>query len=289
VNTTVCEKERMPVLGGGVKEREVCADADGSISERSFDAVSSAVRDEYKGHTKMMKLNPGERQGWWSAMKFDRRIRMRALVQGAVNDHRTRILLDTGANVSVITDTFAKKLRLRDIPDQGQSIGIQGITEGKVSTTRRALVKITLELKTVYEFEMWVMAHSAGVDVDLGTDFIIPAGIRLDLFRGAAQLLNEVCIPLIKTNNMVDSMECTRQCWTDQTFRHTWPRVSRVSTSETSGETGSARTVGSTYREDYSVSSEVSPQNGQRSFQLLVLDSPRGEGYVHLDSKKFED
>ncbi|ETL80721.1 hypothetical protein L917_18806 [Phytophthora nicotianae] len=42
---------------------------------------------------------------------------MRALVQGAVNDHRTRILLDTGANVSVITDTFAKKLRLRDIPD----------------------------------------------------------------------------------------------------------------------------------------------------------------------------
>ncbi|ETK93559.1 hypothetical protein L915_03294 [Phytophthora nicotianae] len=263
----------MPVLGGGVKEREVCADADGSISERSFDAVSSAVRDEYKGHSKMMKLNPGERQGWWSAMKFDRRIRMRALVQGAVNDHRTRILLDTGANVSVITDTFAKKLRLRDIPDQGQSIGIQGITEGKVSTTRRALVKITLELKTVYEFEMWVMAHSAGVDVDLGTDFIIPAGIRLDLFRGAAQLLNEVCIPLIKTNNMVDSMECTRQCWTDQTFRHTWPRVSRVSTSETSGETGSARTVAF----------------DTLAMLVLVLDSPRGEGYVHLDSKKFED
>ncbi|ETM30778.1 hypothetical protein L914_21546, partial [Phytophthora nicotianae] len=74
----------------------------------------------------MKKLNPGERQGWWSAKKFDRRIRMRTLVQGAVNDHRTRILLDTGANVSVITDTFAKKLRLRDIPDHGCSIDIQG-------------------------------------------------------------------------------------------------------------------------------------------------------------------
>ncbi|ETI29652.1 hypothetical protein F443_23233, partial [Phytophthora nicotianae P1569] len=132
---------------------------------------------------------------------------MRALVQGAVNDHRTRILLDTGANFSVITDTFAKKLRLRDIPDHGRSIDIQGISEGKVSTTRRALVKITLGWDMVYEFEMWVMAQRAGVDVVLGTDLMIPAGIRLDPFHGAAQLPNEVCIPLIKTKNMVDSME----------------------------------------------------------------------------------
>ncbi|KAG2768382.1 hypothetical protein PC119_g28198 [Phytophthora cactorum] len=59
----------------------------------------------------------------------------------------------------------------------------------------------------VYEFEMWVMAHSAGVDVVLGTDFMIPAGIRLDLFHGAAQLLNEIRIPLVKTKNMLDSEE----------------------------------------------------------------------------------
>ncbi|ETL24286.1 hypothetical protein L916_21700 [Phytophthora nicotianae] len=116
---------------------------------------------------------------------------MRTLVQGAVDDHRTRIVLDTGANVSVITNTFAKKLRLRDIPDHGRSIDIQGISEGKVSTTRRALVKITLGWEMVYEFEMWVMAHRADVDVVLGTDFMLPAGIRLDLFYGAAQLPNE--------------------------------------------------------------------------------------------------
>ncbi|RAW20834.1 hypothetical protein PC110_g22722 [Phytophthora cactorum] len=53
-------------------------------------------------------------------------------VQGAVNDKRTRILLDTGANVSV---TFAKTLRLRDVPDHGRRIDIQDISEGKVSTT----------------------------------------------------------------------------------------------------------------------------------------------------------
>ncbi|KAG3014343.1 hypothetical protein PC121_g14228 [Phytophthora cactorum] len=59
----------------------------------------------------------------------------------------------------------------------------------------------------VYEFEMWVMAHSAGVDMVMATDFMIPAGIRLDLFHGAAQLPNEIRIPLVKTRNMLDSEE----------------------------------------------------------------------------------
>ncbi|KAG3245149.1 hypothetical protein PI124_g10111 [Phytophthora idaei] len=207
VKTTETEKERSQVLGGGVEDVMECADVDGSISEDSFDRVSSATSHTPKGHSKMMRLNPGEKQGWWSAKKFDRRIRMRALVQGAVSDKRARILLDTGANVSAITDTFAKKSQLRDVPDHGRRIDIQGINEGKVSTTRRAQVKITLSWEMVYEFEMWVLAHSAGVDVVLGTDFMIPAGIRLDLFHGAAQLPNEIRIPLVKTKNMLDSEE----------------------------------------------------------------------------------
>ncbi|KAG4039021.1 hypothetical protein PC123_g25423 [Phytophthora cactorum] len=207
VKATETEKERSQVLSGGVEDVMECADVDGSISEDSFGRVSSATSHEPKGHSKMMRLNPGEKQGWWSAKKFDRRIRMRALVQGAVNDKRTRILLDTGANVSVITDTFARKLRLRDVPDHGRRINIQGINEGKVSTTRRAQVKITLGWEMVYDLEVWVMAHSAGVDAVLGTDFMIPAGIRLDLFHGAAQLPNEIMIPLVKTTNMLDSEE----------------------------------------------------------------------------------
>ncbi|KAG4039382.1 hypothetical protein PC123_g25064 [Phytophthora cactorum] len=55
---------------------------------------------------------------------------------------------------------------------------------------------------------MWVMAHNAGVDVVLGTDFMIPAGIRPDLFHSAALLPNEIRIPLVKTKNMLDSEEC---------------------------------------------------------------------------------
>ncbi|OWY97884.1 Eukaryotic/viral aspartic protease [Phytophthora megakarya] len=59
-------------------------------------------------HAKTVKLLPGERMGWWSSQRFDQRVRMRALVRGAVNDVRTSILLDTGANVSIITTKLAR-------------------------------------------------------------------------------------------------------------------------------------------------------------------------------------
>ncbi|KAE9286568.1 hypothetical protein PF008_g26630 [Phytophthora fragariae] len=68
-----------------------------------------------------------------------------------------------------------------------------------MATSRRALVKVTLGWQHV-----WIMDHGAGVDVVLGTDFMIPAGVRLDMFHAAARLPNEVGIPLIKTLNMQD-------------------------------------------------------------------------------------
>ncbi|POM72654.1 Hypothetical protein PHPALM_10596 [Phytophthora palmivora] len=55
----------------------------------------------------------------------------------------------------------------------------------------------------VYEFDMWIMNHSAGVNVALGTDFMIPAG-RLDLFHGTAGLPDEVMVPLIKSLGATD-------------------------------------------------------------------------------------
>ncbi|KAE9014279.1 hypothetical protein PR002_g14259 [Phytophthora rubi] len=117
---------------------------------------------------------------------------MRALVKGTVDDTRTRILLDIGANVSVISASFAKKLRVREVLDHGRSLEVRGINPGIMETQRRALVKVTLGWKHAYEFEMWVMDHSAGVDVVLGMDFMVPAGIRLDLFHGTARLPDEV-------------------------------------------------------------------------------------------------
>ncbi|KAE8965847.1 hypothetical protein PR002_g28554 [Phytophthora rubi] len=73
-----------------------------------------------------------------------------------------------------------------------------------MATERRALVNVTLGWQHVYEFELWIMDHGAGVDVVLGTDFMIPAGVRLDMFHATARLPDEVSIPLIKTLNRQD-------------------------------------------------------------------------------------
>ncbi|KAE8874847.1 hypothetical protein PF005_g19741 [Phytophthora fragariae] len=124
---------------------------------------------------------------------------MRALVKGAVDDTRIRILLDTGANVSVVSVSFAKKLRVREVFDHGRSLEVRGINPGIMETQRRALVKVTLGWKHAYEFEVWIMDHSAGVDVVLGMDFMVPAGIRLDLFHGTARLPDEDMVPLLKS------------------------------------------------------------------------------------------
>ncbi|KAG3045405.1 hypothetical protein PC121_g21291 [Phytophthora cactorum] len=192
----------------------------------------------------------------------------------------------------MITDTFAKKLRLRDVPDHGRHIDIQGISEGKVSTTRRAQVKITLGWEMVYEFEMWVMAHSAGVDVVLGTDFMIP-----------------IRISLVKTKNMLDSGEYGSHVNAGPSEQldipgHEW----RVSAVEAASGVGDTYSVGGTNGEDYPVSDAVSSwltaadQPNQRSDRVVYFpahddiavlvpagDLPRGDGYVRVDSKKYRD
>ncbi|KAE9057125.1 hypothetical protein PF002_g32106 [Phytophthora fragariae] len=126
---------------------------------------------------------------------------------GAVNNVRTKILLDTGANVSAVTESFAKKLRLKRLANADLKIDVQGIGKSKVETTTRAMVKVTLGWEIVYEFEVWIMDHHAGVDVILGTDFMIPAGIRLDLFNSKAKLPDEIEINLIKSASAREDTE----------------------------------------------------------------------------------
>ncbi|OWZ08857.1 hypothetical protein PHMEG_00018535 [Phytophthora megakarya] len=118
---------------------------------------------------------------------------------GELNDVGTSNPLDTGANVSIITTKLARRLRLDSIQEHGRQLEVQGIQEGKMSTTTRVNPKVTLGCNTVYEFEFWVMDHSAGSEVMLGTDFMIPAGIRLDLFNATANLPGEEMVRLVKS------------------------------------------------------------------------------------------
>ena len=56
-----------------------------------------------------------------------RRVRMRAFVMGAVNDERTKILLDTKANISATSESFAQKLELKSHISTDKQIDVQGI------------------------------------------------------------------------------------------------------------------------------------------------------------------
>ncbi|GMF49016.1 unnamed protein product [Phytophthora fragariaefolia] len=184
-----CEYDGQDELGDPEEDRRAVA---------SMATVTRLVAERY---FKMMKLSPGERMGWWSAQKFDPRVRMRALVLGAVNDARTKILLHTGANVSAVSESFARRLHLKRRTNSDRQIDVQDIGKGKVLTSSRATVKVTLDWQVIYEFEVWIMPHHAGVNLILGTDFMIPAGIWLDLYNSTARLPDEVEIPLIKSRS----------------------------------------------------------------------------------------
>ncbi|GMF52944.1 unnamed protein product [Phytophthora fragariaefolia] len=142
VNTTEIEKERNGSFGGGESDERGNDEWNGGSTEDLVSSVTQTTWHDYQPEN-VIKLLSGEILGWWSARKFDKRVRMRALIQGIVNDARTGILLDTGANASVISERFAKQLRMREVRDHGR----------------------------FYKYELWVMDHGAGVHVVLGTDF----------------------------------------------------------------------------------------------------------------------
>ncbi|KAG3055692.1 hypothetical protein PC122_g21652 [Phytophthora cactorum] len=88
------------------------------------------------------------------------------------------------------------------MPNHGRSIDVQGIGKGALTTKRRVLMKVTLERRLVYEFEMWMLPHNTGVDVVLGMDFMIPGGVHLDLDRSTAMLPGETTLTLLKSKKM---------------------------------------------------------------------------------------
>ncbi|OWZ04814.1 hypothetical protein PHMEG_00023217 [Phytophthora megakarya] len=216
-----------------------------------------------------------------------------AVVMGAIDDTRTRILLETGANVSVISAAYGKRLRLREVSDHGCSLEVRGIKPEVLKTRRRTLVKTTLGWERVYEFEMWIMDHSAGVDVALGTDFMIPAGVRLDRFHGTARLPDEVTVPLVKSAGTADNEPYGAQAVggaTEDLYipRGKW-REFRLPRKRPSRATHLFRIR----RTRQMVPTGMESRRGKPHFSV-VLCIPKGElpckvGYVRLNSSRYNE
>ncbi|POM76003.1 LOW QUALITY PROTEIN: Hypothetical protein PHPALM_6807 [Phytophthora palmivora] len=110
-----------------------------------------------------------------------------------INNERGILLLDTGAEVSIVDTAFARKVGC--YIDTSQIQDCVGIGESVYRTKGRTRIKTTMAGSLVYVFNIWVEGL-AGQDAILVMDFMVPAGIRLDLAYGSISLPDEVRIEL---------------------------------------------------------------------------------------------
>ncbi|KAE8904733.1 hypothetical protein PF003_g11026 [Phytophthora fragariae] len=137
-------------------------------------------------------LLPGESRGYWKRYSPGKWFRQ-AKITGKINDEKATLLIDTGAELSIVDTAFARKVGC--YIDKSQSQDCVGIGDNVYTTKGRTRIKITLAGSLVYFFDIWV-GDLAVQDVILGMDFLVPAGIRLDLADGSLCLPEEIRIHL---------------------------------------------------------------------------------------------
>ncbi|POM79603.1 Hypothetical protein PHPALM_2680 [Phytophthora palmivora] len=141
--------------------------------------------------SEVMDLLPVESRGYWKHYAPGKWFRQ-AKIAGKINNERG-ILLFVGYEVSIVDTAFARKVGC--YIDTSQIQDCVGIGESVYRTEGRTRIKITMAGSLVYFFDIWV-GDLAGQDAILGMDFMVPAGIRLDLAYGSISLLDEVRIQL---------------------------------------------------------------------------------------------
>ncbi|POM78838.1 Hypothetical protein PHPALM_3584 [Phytophthora palmivora] len=137
-------------------------------------AIASLRKDEYARSDKYHA--PGK---WFKQAK----------AVGKLNNERVTLLFDSGAEVSIVYSTFARRVGCYINDRQRQEC--VGIGENAYMTEGRTKIKVTLAGTLVYYFDAWVGSLS-GQDAVLGMDVMVPAGIRLDLADGTLCLPEEL-------------------------------------------------------------------------------------------------
>ena len=112
------------------------------------------------------------------------------------------MLLDSGAEISIVDTAFARKLGC--VIDENQKQECVGIGDNTYMTEGRIKINITLNGSLVYYFDGWV-GDQVGQELILGMDFMVIAGIRLDLADGTLVLPDEVRIHLARRRPLYGS------------------------------------------------------------------------------------
>ncbi|KAK1940726.1 Retrovirus-related Pol polyprotein from transposon opus [Phytophthora citrophthora] len=152
----------------------------------------SGNADPIPDDTVTFRLRDGECYGWWEDNYPDRSKRDVVMVHGAVNDHRTKILLDTGATINILSYDFARKLGLRLKSHKQTKVSGMGGVPTYIGAS--AEIKLTLGPRVVYIVDVWVANIGEGIDVLLGMGFMFAAGVRISAREGLVSLPDEVVV-----------------------------------------------------------------------------------------------
>ncbi|OWY99143.1 Eukaryotic/viral aspartic protease [Phytophthora megakarya] len=131
------------------------------------------------GHAPQQKntrrdFETGERRGFWTHYAPDKWYKQ-AKIHGKLNNPKAVLLLDTGAEVSILDSLLLG----RNVRHGGEDA-----------------VKVTLAGNMVYYMDLWV-GDLVGQNAIFEMNFMVPVGVRIDTADGTACLPAEVRIPMI--------------------------------------------------------------------------------------------
>ncbi|OWY96830.1 LOW QUALITY PROTEIN: hypothetical protein PHMEG_00032802 [Phytophthora megakarya] len=118
-----------------------------------------------------LDLKRGESRGYWKRHSPGKWFRQ-AKISGRINKEKAILLLDTGAEVSILDTAFARKVGCNF--DTSQKQECVGIGDNVYTTEGRTKIKITLAGYLVYFFDIWI-GDLSGQNTILGMDFMVPA------------------------------------------------------------------------------------------------------------------
>ncbi|EGZ06603.1 hypothetical protein PHYSODRAFT_341849, partial [Phytophthora sojae] len=162
------------------------------IPEHDRDRSLPRVIEHRRSGDVVPDLLPGESRGYWKHHSPGKWFRQ-AKITGKINNEKSILLLDTSAEVSIVDTAFARKVGC--YVDTSQSQECVRIGESVYMTEGRTRIKVTLAGSLLYFFDIWV-GDQSGQEAILGMNFMVPAGIRLDLADGSTSLPDEVKIQL---------------------------------------------------------------------------------------------